>query len=107
MPGSIVRAYYTDPRVSLEFPNPDSVLIGAQTTDLVSGDSTLNFSWHVPSGTNIWGQHHWCVGAGVSHPHDKPLTTQIQRTSTIGGPNFRTSEGGVAMRLFLCVTTFL
>src|SRR5256714_778862 len=107
MPGSIVRAYYTDPRVSLEFPNPDSVLIGAQTTDLVSGDSTLNFSWHVPSGTNIWGEHHWCVGAVVSHPDDKPLTTQIQRTSNIGGHNFQTVDAEAATKLFVGVTNFL
>ncbi len=107
MHGSIVRAYYTDPRVSLEFPNPDSVLIGEQTTDLVSGDSTLNFSWHVPSGTNIWGEHHWCVGAVVSHPDDKPLTTQIQRTSNIGGHNFQTVDADAAMKLFVGVTNFL
>ena len=107
MHASIVRAYYTDPRVSLEFPNPDSVLIGAQTTDLVSGDSTLNFSWHVPSGTNIWGEHHWCVGAVVTHPDDKPLTTQIQRTSNIGGHNFQTVDAEAATKLFVGVTNFL
>ncbi|PYS75508.1 MAG: hypothetical protein DMF73_00380 [Acidobacteria bacterium] len=107
MHASIVRAYYTDPRVSLEFPNPDSVLIGEQTTDLVLGDSTLNFSWHVPSGTNIWGEHHWCVGAVVSHPDDKPLTTQIQRTSNIGGHNFQTVDAEAATKLFVGVTNFL
>lgn len=105
--GSIVRAYYTDPRVSLEFPNPDAVLIGEQTIDLPPGDTSLDFSWHVPSGTNIWGEHHWCVGAVVTHPDDKPLTNQIQRTSNIGGRNFQTVELEAATKLFVGVTNFL
>jgi len=31
--GAKVRAYYTDPRISLEFPNPVAVLIGEQTVN--------------------------------------------------------------------------
>jgi Zinc carboxypeptidase len=104
---SIVRAYYTDPGVSLEFPNPDAVLIGEQTVDLPPGDTTLDFSWHVPSGTNVWGEHHWCVGAVVTHADDKPLTTQIQRTSNIGGRNFQTVELELAAKLFVGVKNFL
>ncbi len=38
MNGSIIRAYYTDPRVALEFPNPANVLIGEQTQNLASVD---------------------------------------------------------------------
>lgn len=107
MHSCIVRAYYTDPRVLLEFPNPGAVLIGEQTIDLPPGDTTLNFSWAVPSGTNIWGEHHWCVGAIVSHPDDKPLTNQIQRSSNIGGHNFQTVELDEAKNLFVGVTNFL
>jgi len=103
----IVRAYYTDPRVSLEFPNPGAVLIGEQTVDLPSGDTTVDFSWHVPSGTNIWGEHHWCVGALVYHPDDKPLTNQIQRTSNIGGRNFQTVEVEAGGNLFVGITNLL
>lgn len=88
--GVTVRAYYTDPRIVLEFPNPANVLIGQQTVTLAPGDTTLTFSWNVPAGANSWGENHWCVGAVVSHPDDRPLTTQIQRTSNIGGKNFNT-----------------
>jgi len=90
--GAIVSAYYTDPRISLEFPNPVAVLIGQQTVDLAPGDTTVSFSWTVPTGTNIWGEHHWCVGAIVMHPDDRPLTTEIQLSSNIGGHNFQTVD---------------
>lgn len=109
MTGSTVRAYYTDPRVALEFPNPAAVLIGQQTLNLPPGDTILSFPWTVPTGTNIWGEPHWCVGAIVSHPDDRPLTTQIQRSSNIGARNFETTEfvaGGV-QTLLVAVTNFL
>jgi hypothetical protein len=82
-------------------------LIGEQVVDLPAGDTTLDFSWHVPSGTNIWGEHHWCVGAAVTHADDKPLTTQIQRTSNIGGHNFETVPLEALNKLFVGVTNFL
>ncbi len=107
MNGSIVRAYYTDPRVALEFPNPASVLIGQQTLNLAPGDTTVAFSWTVPSGTNIWGERHWCVGAVVTHAEDRPLTTQIQRSSNIGARNFQTTEAIGSQTLFVAVTNFL
>jgi len=88
--GVKVRAYYTDPRIVLEFPNPANVLIGEQTVTLPPGDTTLTFSWNVPAGANSWGENHWCVGVVVTHPDDRPLTTQIQRSSNIGGKNFNT-----------------
>ncbi|HLA09847.1 MAG TPA: M14 family metallopeptidase [Pyrinomonadaceae bacterium] len=106
MNGSKVAAYYTDPRISLEFPNPGATLIGEQTVNLPSGDTTVTFSWVVPTGTNSWGERHWCVGAIVSHPDDRPLTTQIQRSNNIGGRNFQTTEA-VTQGLSVAIENFL
>jgi len=92
MTGCTVAAYYTDPRIILEFPALTSVLIGEQTLNLPPGDSTIVFPWTVPTGTNVLGERHWCVGAIVYHPDDRPLTTQVQRTSNIGCRNFQTVE---------------
>ena len=103
--GALVRAYYTDPRISLEFPNPVAVLIGEQTVNLAPGDNTISFSWAVPAGTNIWGEHHWCVGAVVLHPEDRPLTTQIQLSSNIGGHNFQTVDAMAGDRLLMVAVT--
>jgi len=102
---AIVSAYYTDPRISLEFPNPAAVLIGNQTVNLSHGDTTVSFSWTVPTGTNIWGEHHWCVGAIVMHPDDRPLTTEIQLTSNIGGHNFETVDALAGERLLAVAIT--
>ena len=103
--GAIVRAYYTDPRISLEFPNPVAVLIGQQTVNLPAGATTVSFSWTVPTGTNIWGEHHWCVGAIVLHPEDRPLTTQIQLSNNIGGRNFETVDALAGDRLLMVAIT--
>jgi hypothetical protein len=103
MTGCTVAAYYTDPRVALEFPGLPSVLIGNQTLDLPSGDTVVSFSWTVPTGTNAWGERHWCVGAIVYHPDDKPLTTQVQRTSNIACRNFQTVEAVLRGGQFLLV----
>jgi hypothetical protein len=92
MAGCTVAAYYTDPRVALEFPGLPSVLIGEQTLNLPAGDTTVSLPWTVPTGTNAWGERHWCVGAIVYHPDDRPLTTQVQRTSNIACRNFQTVE---------------
>lgn len=102
---AVVNAYYTDPRISLEFPNPVAVLIGSQTVNLSHGDTTVSFSWTVPTGTNIWGEHHWCVGAIVMHPDDRPLTTEIQLTSNIGGHNFETVDASAGERLLAVAIT--
>lgn len=107
MNNSIVRAYYTDPRVSLEFPNPGAILIGQQVTTLLPGDNVLNFSWTVPTGANSWGEYHWCVGAIVTHPDDRPLTTEIQRSSNIGGRNFQTTVMTGAQTLAVAITNYL
>ena len=103
--GAIVSAYYTDPRISLEFPNPAAVLIGQQTVNLPPGDTTVSFSWTVPTGTNIWGEHHWCVGAIVMHPDDRPLTTEIQLSSNIGGHNFETVDAQAGARMLAVAIT--
>lgn len=106
--GATIRAYYTDPRVALEFPNPANVLIGQQSpTTLPPGDTVLSFPWTVPTGTNIWGERHWCVGAVVTHPDDRPLTTMIERTSNIGARNFQTVPELVSGTLTVAVTNFL
>ena len=107
MNGSIVRTYYTDPRVSLEFPNPGAVLIGQKTVNLPAGDSTIPFTWTIPTGPNSWGEFHWCVGAIVSHPEDRPLTTEIQRSSNIGGRNFQTTVITNSQTLAVAVTNYL
>jgi hypothetical protein len=107
MKGSKVAAYYTDPRISLEFPNPGAVLIGEQTTNLTPGDTTVSFNWVVPKGTNSWGERHWCVGAIVSHPDDRPLTTQIQLSNNIGGRNFQTTEMLASQTLSVAIENFL
>jgi hypothetical protein len=103
-----VRAYYTDPRISLEFPSPTAILIGEQTVNLHPGDNTVSFSWTVPTGTNSWGEYHWCVGAVVIHPDDRPLTTEIQLSNNIGGRNFETVAAAAGLQtLFVAVTNYL
>ena len=106
MPGSIVRAYYTDPHVSLEFPNPDAILIGETTLDLPNGDTTVTFPWAVPAGVNSTGERHWCVGVVVTNKNDRPLTTQVQRSSNIACRNFYPIEGSGEF-YFVSVTNFL
>lgn len=90
MQGCTIAAYYTDPRVILEFPALGSVLIDEQTHDLPPGDTVIEMPWTVPTDPNIWGEWHWCVGAIVYHPNDRPLTTQIQRSSNVACRNFQT-----------------
>jgi hypothetical protein len=106
MSGATVAAYWTDPRVILEFPALGSLLIGEQPIDLPPGDTVISFPWTVPTGTNIWGERHWCVGGLVYHPDDRPLTTQVQRTSNIACKNFETVEAtltayGMTLRVAL------
>lgn len=110
MTGCTVAAFYTDPRVTLEFPALGSIPIGEQTLDLPAGDTTVSFPWTVPMGTNILGERHWCVGAIVYHPDDRPLTTQVQRTSNIACRNFETVETTVTaygLTLKVAVSNYL
>jgi hypothetical protein len=101
-------AYWTDPRISLEFPNPDAHLIASQTGLTVPGGGlTVTMAWTVPVGTNSWGERHWCVGAIVMHDTDLPLTTQAERSSNVAIHNFNTTETVVAMNLIVAATNFL
>lgn len=102
-----VDVYYTDPRISLEFPNPDATLIGTQTVAVPPAGRTITFPWTVPVGTNSWGERHWCVGAVIMHDTDLPLTTQAQRTSNVGIRNFNTTEVVVGTNLIVAATNFL
>lgn len=102
-----VDAYWTDPRISLEMPNPDANLIDSQTVTVPPGGMTLTMSWTVPIGTNIWGERHWCVGAVIKHENDMPLTTQAQRTSNIAVKNFVTTEVVVGDTILVAATNYL
>jgi hypothetical protein len=100
--------YYTDPRISLEFPNPDATLIATRTSLTVpAAGTTVTVPWTVPVGTNSWGERHWCVGAIVMHPNDLPLTTESQRSSNVAIRNFNTTETVVGLNLVVAATNFL
>ncbi len=102
-----VDAYFTDPRISLEFPNPDAQMIGSQTVNVPPGGRTVTMAWTVPIGGNSWGELHWCVGAIVMHETDLPLTTEAQRSSNIAIKNFTTSADLAADTLVVAATNFL
>lgn len=100
--------YFTDPRVSLEFPNPNSTLIATKTGLTVpAGGATITVPWTVPVGTNSWGERHWCVGAIVMHAEDLPLTTEAQRSSNVAIRNFNTTETVVGTNLLVAATNYL
>jgi murein tripeptide amidase MpaA len=106
--GVRVDAYWTDPRISLEFPNPDAHLIASQTGLTVPPFGlTVSMPWTVPIGTNSWGERHWCVGAIVMHVTDLPLTTQAERSSNVAIHNFVTTETLAATSLIVAATNFL
>jgi hypothetical protein len=103
-----IDTYWTDPRISLEFPNPDATLISSQTgLTIPPGGKTITMPWTVPVGTNSWGERHWCVGAIVMHDTDLPLTTQAQRSSNVGIRNFNTTEIVVATNIIVAATNLL
>jgi Zinc carboxypeptidase len=85
-----VEAYYNDPRITLEFPDLSSVLIGTQTVNVPPAGKTVTFQWTVPTGTNSWGEYHWCVGVVVRQQRDMALTTKPERSSNVGMRNFQT-----------------
>lgn len=91
-----IDTYWTDPRISLEFPNPNATLIDSRTVSVPAAGLTITFPWTVPTGTNSWGEYHWCVGAVLMHAHDMPLTTQAQRTSNVAIRNFNTTPAMVS-----------
>lgn len=86
-----VEAYYTDPRITLEFPSLTSNLIGSQVVNVPPSGKDVTFSWVTPVGTNIWGERHWCVGAVIKQANDMPLTTVVNRSSNIACHNFNTT----------------
>lgn len=87
----VVEAYWNDPRITLEFPDVTSTLIGTQTVNNVPpGGKTITMPWTVPMGTNSWGEYHWCVGVVARHPRDMALTTVTARSSNVGMKNFNT-----------------
>jgi len=102
-----VDVYYTDPRISLEFPNPVAVLIGTRTLNLAPGDTTITLAWVVPTGTNSWGELHWCVGVVIKHDRDMPLTTQVQKSSNIGCRNFQTQPILTSAIVFVAAENYL
>lgn len=85
-----LEVYYTDPRIMLEFPNPNAILIGSRSINVPPPGKDEVFNWTVPTGTNSWGELHWCVGAVVKHDDDMPLTTIIKRSSNVSCRNFHT-----------------
>ncbi|MEO6327287.1 MAG: M14 family metallopeptidase [Ginsengibacter sp.] len=102
-----VAAYYTDPRIALEFPSTTSTLIGTQNISVPVGASEITMPWTVPSGRNSWGELHWCVGVVIKQEDDMPLTTLINRTSNIACRNFDTREAISGMTLTVAATNFL
>jgi hypothetical protein len=88
--GVVVEAYYNDPRITLDFPDLNSVLIGTQTLTVPHGTKTITMPWTVPTGTNSWGEYHWCVGVVIRHANDMALTTVTPRSSNVGMKNFET-----------------
>ena len=87
----VVEAYWNDPRITVEFPSNTSTLIGTQTVATVPpAGKTITMQWTVPTGTNSWGEWHWCVGVVIRHPRDMPLTSVVARSSNVGMKNFST-----------------
>jgi hypothetical protein len=105
--GVRVEAYWTDPRISLEFPGTATHLIGAQTVTVPPAGLVVTLPWTVPAGANSWGERHWCVGAVLKHARDMPLTTQAQRSSNIGIRNFNTVPATGAFTRSVAATNFL
>ncbi len=105
--GVRVEAYWTDPRIALEFPALSSTLIDAQTVNVPPSGKTLTMSWTVPTGTNSWGERHWCVGVVIKHQRDMPLTTQAQRSSNIAIRNFTTVAVVASANRQVAATNFL
>lgn len=98
--GVVVEAYYNDPRITLEFPDVSSVLIGTQTIMVPPGGKTITMPWTVPAGANSWGEYHWCVGVVVRQAKDMALTIATARSSNVGMKNFQTQAavaGGIVL----------
>jgi len=102
-----VDAYYTDPRITLEFPSPTAVLIGSAVINVPPAGKDIVMSWTTPVGTNIWGELHWCVGVVIRHKEDMPLTTIVNRSSNIACHNFNTTTVVEGSIINVAATNFL
>jgi hypothetical protein len=102
-----VEAYYTDPAISIDFPNPIATLIGTQTVSVPAAGADVSMPWNVPAGNNGWGEPHWCVGVVIKHNRDLPLTTQVQRSSNVGCRNFYTGTVQQSRLLLVQAHNFL
>lgn len=102
-----VAAYWTDPRIALEFPSLTTTVIGQQTITVPPAGTTITMPWTVPTGTNSWGERHWCVGVVVTHSRDMPLTTQAERSSNVAIKNFSTTVVTASQTLLVEATNFL
>lgn len=102
-----VDAYYTDPRITLEFPNPAGTLIGSQTISVPAAGSEIVIPWTTPTGSNSWGERHWCVGVVIKQEDDMPLTTLVSRSSNIACHNFNTTTIVDGQILIFAATNFL
>ena len=102
-----VDAYYTDPRITLEFPSPTAVLIGSAVVNVPPAGKDIVMSWTTPVGTNIWGELHWCVGVVIRHKEDMPLTTIVNRSSNIACHNFNTTTVVEGSIINVAATNFL
>ena len=102
-----VNAYYTDPRITLEFPNPASIAIGSTTVNVPPGGKDIVMPWTTPTGTNSWGERHWCVGVVVKQDDDMPLTTIVNRSSNIACHNFNTTTVVSGSIITVAATNFL
>lgn len=102
-----VEAYFTDPRITIEFPSTTAVLIGTTMVNVPPGGLNVTMPWTTPSGTNIWGERHWCVGVVIKHNNDMPLTTIVNRSSNIACHNFNTTEVVEGGLIHVAATNFL
>ena len=68
----VVDAYYTDPRTSLEFPNPNGILIGTRHQNLPPGDAdhdAMDYPDRAPTvGVSSTGVLGWSSSTTVTCP---------------------------------------
>lgn len=102
-----VEAYYTDPRITLEFPSLSSISIGSQVVSVPPGGTVVSMTWNTPAVPNIWGEPHWCVGVVVKHENDMPLTTVVNRSSNVACKNFDFVVLALSGLIYVAATNFL
>lgn len=83
--GCVVTAYAMSPGNALEIPPRPGVatVLGTATLDLAAGADALEcFGWPA-GGLQASGLDAAVIGALVTHPDDRPLTTLIERSSNV------------------------